>query len=575
MTTAHRARILLLSVALLMLPVAQAVPAGVHAGRGQATSPPVCAEPFPLDDVVPGLTAVGWTVARGTEPTTFDVEVLGVLPDAIAGGKDLIVFRSSGDVIDEVGGIWSGMSGSPLYIGERLLGVVSWGFTSLSPIAAATPAEDLLAMAPAFADAAGRREVRLDAGLARVAGLSETDDPVMRPLRIPVGVSGAASNLTSVRKALRREGMRAIPFATSSAPMTSADTAIGPGDSVAAVFSYGDVTIAGIGTASWACGDTVLALGHSLYEFWPIGDSAFGMSEAPVMGVLENPAWGAFKLATIGSTVGTFTHDGWSGIAGTTAAMPLIIPVTATTLDEDTGATGEANTDVVRPEELFYIAGATVASNMSVTADRAGPGEAEVSFSLSGVRETGESFTLERSSVYASDWGIEDEATWELTEYIDEIYRNPFEDVTLTAVDVDVRMRREVARYKLGPIRFSVEGSAYEKLSELVVAPKDEIRVRISLRDRSGAIVDHVDAVIEIPLDAKRGGSFEVVAGDEVETPHARTFDELIAALRDRPCGNDLIVRLVKGTRGEGPFQELELDHPVSGYRSWPLIVER
>ena len=37
-----------------------------------------------------------------------------------------------GHVIDQGGGIWGGMSGSPVYVDGKLLGAVSWGFTRRS-----------------------------------------------------------------------------------------------------------------------------------------------------------------------------------------------------------------------------------------------------------------------------------------------------------------------------------------------------------------------------------------------------------------------------------------------------------
>ena len=51
----------------------------------------LCATPPPVVDVLsltPGTTGTAWTVVEGTTPVSFDVEVLGVLPDGIAPGID-------------------------------------------------------------------------------------------------------------------------------------------------------------------------------------------------------------------------------------------------------------------------------------------------------------------------------------------------------------------------------------------------------------------------------------------------------------------------------------------------------
>ena len=61
------------------------------------------------------MLGTGWTVSEGRDPEPFDAEVLGVLPDAIAPGRDMIVVDTSSPAITDAGGIWFGMSGSPVY----------------------------------------------------------------------------------------------------------------------------------------------------------------------------------------------------------------------------------------------------------------------------------------------------------------------------------------------------------------------------------------------------------------------------------------------------------------------------
>ncbi|MFS8666139.1 MAG: hypothetical protein LOD84_10780, partial [Limnochordales bacterium] len=59
---------------------------------------------FSIEALEPGLRGTGKTVVRGTEIETFEVEYLGVLPEAGPVG-DLILVRVSGDAIDRAGGI--------------------------------------------------------------------------------------------------------------------------------------------------------------------------------------------------------------------------------------------------------------------------------------------------------------------------------------------------------------------------------------------------------------------------------------------------------------------------------------
>ena len=116
-------------------------------------------------DTVP---ASGLTVSRGTAPEEFSAQVLGVLDDGIAPGVDMVLIEASSSAIDRVGGIWAGMSGSPVYDGEgRLIGAVAYGLSvGPSKIAGVTPAEDMLRVLarPVARDPAAAREtVRLPA----------------------------------------------------------------------------------------------------------------------------------------------------------------------------------------------------------------------------------------------------------------------------------------------------------------------------------------------------------------------------------------------------------------------------
>ena len=83
----------------------------------------------PTSSVTPGMTGQGLTVVRGATPQPFAVEVLGVLENGIGAGRDMIIIEASDlpgrQVISAGGGIWAGMSGSPVYINGKLLGAVA------------------------------------------------------------------------------------------------------------------------------------------------------------------------------------------------------------------------------------------------------------------------------------------------------------------------------------------------------------------------------------------------------------------------------------------------------------------
>src|ERR1035441_7020989 len=99
---------------------------------------------FPLSDIRPGLKGVGRTIFEGDKIEEFQVEFLGVLKNALAPKRDLILARLTGGPLATTGVI-SGMSGSPVYVDGKLVGAVSRAFPlSKGAIAGITPIEEML-----------------------------------------------------------------------------------------------------------------------------------------------------------------------------------------------------------------------------------------------------------------------------------------------------------------------------------------------------------------------------------------------------------------------------------------------
>src|SRR5213076_3326324 len=82
---------------------------------------------------------------EGVNPEPMQVEILGLLKDALGPGQDMILARLHGDK-PEYTGVVAGMSGSPVYIDGRLVGALSYriGQFSKEPIAGITPIESML-----------------------------------------------------------------------------------------------------------------------------------------------------------------------------------------------------------------------------------------------------------------------------------------------------------------------------------------------------------------------------------------------------------------------------------------------
>src|SRR4051812_6499261 len=81
---------------------------------------------FPLDKVKRGQTGYGMTTFAGTTPERFTFEVVSVVHNFLP--KQDIILVKSDDPKLAVSGFWQGMSGSPLYLDDKLLCAFSYGF---------------------------------------------------------------------------------------------------------------------------------------------------------------------------------------------------------------------------------------------------------------------------------------------------------------------------------------------------------------------------------------------------------------------------------------------------------------
>src|SRR2546427_3929322 len=125
-----------------------------------AWAPLMAQDIIPFSEIKTGMKGVGKTVFDGTRVEDFQVEVIGTL-EHIAPRRNLILVRLAGGPLANTG-VLSGMSGSPIYFGDRLAGAIAytWGFAR-EPVAGVTPIQEMLQVedkeTPAAAGPGARR----------------------------------------------------------------------------------------------------------------------------------------------------------------------------------------------------------------------------------------------------------------------------------------------------------------------------------------------------------------------------------------------------------------------------------
>src|SRR5271170_6526275 len=100
---------------------------------------------FPLQDVKPGMRGVVYTIFSGDQVEKVDLEVIGILKNALGPKEDVILVRLLGDRAAETG-VAAGMSGSPVYFDGKLAGALSLKLGSFTKeaIGGVTPIENML-----------------------------------------------------------------------------------------------------------------------------------------------------------------------------------------------------------------------------------------------------------------------------------------------------------------------------------------------------------------------------------------------------------------------------------------------
>jgi hypothetical protein len=310
---------------------------------------------FPLDEVRPGMVAVGKTVFVGEAQEEFRAQILGVLRNVLGPRRDIVLARLEGGPLARTGVI-QGMSGSPVYIDGRLVGAVSYALGSfarepiagITPIAemidaveragprvaGAAPALDWSSATPAAVYAALGQLIRTasapmrhsssDLNVVGPAALAELV-PTLRPI-------GAAMMLSGFDPDVERDVRRATdsPLAGQNGAVRAREPAepsrLKPGDPVGMSLIRGDMSMGATGTVTHVDGARVYAFGH---PFLNLGPTSVAMTRAHVHTVLPSLDV-SMKIASMGDVIGTVSQDRATAIGGTLGPGPREVAMSVT-----------------------------------------------------------------------------------------------------------------------------------------------------------------------------------------------------------------------------------------------------
>lgn len=545
---------------------------------------------MPLSQVRAGMQGQGLTVVRGTKVEPFDVEVLGVVPNAGPTG-DLILVRVGGPLIEETGGIASGMSGSPVYVDGRLIGAVSYGFSfSDHRVGFLTPIERMLQVLDRARtrDGSPRASEEPERPLPDVVTLTApVPVPPATPLATPLMVSGAGDRVLRRLAALTEPlgyrvelGGRFPAGGGSPVPADSgADAArngerLEPGSAFGAALVTGDMSVTAIGTVTYTEGDYFVGFGHPFLNRGPV---ALPVSLAEIYQTVRSQE-APFKLGAPRQFTGTLLEDRPAGVAGKMSGLPPGIAARIAVEDLDRREKTSFQVTVAADETMATDLLALAAlQGLDKGLARIGQGTAEVRLALRGDGLPGGEIV--RENTFYSGFDVSAAALRDLLQGVALVATNPFRQVALREVELSVKATDErrtgvVERARLVQERPVRPGEAAEV--EVLVRPyRGEVRrERLSL-----TVPDDLPAGRYVILVHGGGASGPGEAGEDEEAPpedgghapspdpeklkpappktqepktNAESFEDLIDQFVKRDRNNELVAQLVRAGMEEG-----------------------
>jgi hypothetical protein len=508
------------------------VPSAVAAGTcTDLDKPPV----VPAEDLEAGLTGVGWTAVKGQTPVSFDVEILEVLEDGVAPGVPFVLIEVSGPVIDETGGIAAGFSGSPIYIGGVWAATVAYGLAFADQtIGGAVPAENMLRLfnLPEASTARAARDVApfelpipnavrlpqwMRQSVARATGQPAAAMPTTaEQLKIPMAVSGLNARRRGELQTdldekhwptvvTRGSTARAVPSGTPLTPLA-------PGEPLAGVLSYGDITMAGIGTTSETCGNLALGFGHPYFFH---GAVSMGMHAANVATVVRDPSnvMGPFKIAKVAEHHGRLDQDRLVGVRGIEGAAVELASVTSDFDNLDLGTSRTGTSSVVFQEVFPLVSLYHAMGNWDVVFDRIGEGTLRMAFTLNGTRAGGDPFVVTRDDMNFSDFDVTFPASHDMYSILRTIQDNPFEDVVFDSVSLTGSITQEELRSTITKVQSSTSLQPTYKVREAIRVRRGRlIRLRVFLERADGSDWT-TEMTVRVPVDSRPRGELRVEGG--------------------------------------------------------------
>ncbi len=507
---------------------------------------------LPISQIKPGMTGTGKTTFEKVAIEEFQVEILGILEN-VRPGRNLILSRLKGPKVEKTG-VFSGMSGSPVYIDGKLIGAVAFAFPfSKEPIAGITPIHEMIEVferpnTPAqwssprsfferSDDLGGRKRV---ATISRKLQLELNQDGLsgdLEPILTPLSLAGFdPATIRFFEGDLRSLGLvPAMGLAFSRDDFGKAPVA--PGATLVAQMVRGDLEIGAAGTITHVDGARVYAFGH---PFLGTGFTDMPMATGAVMTVISSLSTSQ-KVTATGEPVGSIKQDRDTGILGLQGEKARMLPVSIR-LRTSREAVREVNVELVRGSFLSPLLANFAVFNSLISSERsAGPQTFRVEIRI---RVTGQpEVTYSRNTSQLA------EAALTVGGILDLLMNTGFDDVPVEMVNVQIQAVEEELTARLEQVW----------VDRQEVKAGEAVEITLVLRRNNGKPIRQ-KYKLQIPEGLKEG-PIQVLVGEGVSLAKSQaakdagqfipeTVYQLVRAINNLKKNDRLYVRLFRERPG-------------------------
>jgi hypothetical protein len=460
-----------------------------------------------------GIPCTGLSVFEGVEIETFEAEIVDVIKNFVGPKRDVILARlkPSHPVVAKAGVI-AGMSGSPMYVGGRMIGALAYGWSwAREPLIGITPIHDMIEdgrrQSPEIASAPIPVPTLGGSGLERI--------------RTPLMVSGLGGRaMEKLQKDLEGLGVSAMPAGRGSSTHPPPGP-LRPGSAIGATLCTGDVDFTGIGTVTYVDKDLVLAFGHPFF-----GEGPFEMpiTTAVVHTVFASLAR-SFKVASPIDSVGGLVQDRTACIAGILGRKPKMVPAKVTLNDRFENFSRTIQVEILdHPRWLPMILNYAAMSAEEVFAPSNRPRTVVSNYAVR--LSNGQELRFEEVTVTnPQGWVGAGSAGGDTFSKLLQILRNPFEKVGVESI--------EVAHEYLPEMRSGQIKAAWPVESEVKEGGTATVRLRL---EHWRAKESTLDVEVPLPPEARTGEEVTIeIAGAPAASllrPPYTNLEQMIEVLK-------------------------------------------